>query len=290
MTGTSDGSSRPGLVAPPARRWGDLGLRAASGLVLIAVALVTARLGGAIFLALWIVASIIVLWEWRRLTGGAWRSVGFLGGALGLGAAGLLAPTSFDTAMLLVVIAGAAQAVLAPPGQRAWAAGGMLYSGAFLVAVVALRFSFPFGSRSIVWLFATVWSTDVFAYFGGRLIGGKKLWPRISPSKTWSGTICGVVAGALLGTLTAVRDLPYPSALVPLLVLSLVAAILSQAGDAFESGIKRHFGVKDSSRLIPGHGGVMDRLDGFVAAAIFAFLFGVVRNLPSVASGLFYWA
>ena len=290
MIGMGDGSSRSAAVAPPSRRWSDLGVRAASGLVLIAVALVTAHVGGTLFLAVWIIASIAVLGEWQRLTGGAWQSVGFLGGAFVLVAVGLLARDSLDMAILLVVIASAVQAALAPPGHRLWAAGGMLYAGLLLVSVAALRFSFPFGSRSIVWLFATVWSTDVFAYFGGRLIGGKKLWPRISPSKTWSGTICGVLAGASIGTLTATRDLPPPSAIVPILVLSLVAAILSQAGDAFESGIKRYFGVKDSSRLIPGHGGVMDRLDGFIAAAIFAFAFGLLRNLPSVASGLFYWA
>ena len=289
MTGMGDGSSRSGLDAP-ARRWSDLGQRAASGLVLIAIALVTARVGGLPFLAVWIGASIVVLWEWRRLTGGTWRSVGFLGGAVVLVVVGPLARGSLDTAIVLVALAAAAQAALATPCHRVWAAGGMLYAGLLLLALVALRFSFPFGSRSIVWLFATVWSTDVFAYFGGRLIGGRKLWPRISPSKTWSGTICGVLAGALLGTLSAVQDLPSPSAMVPVFLLSLVAAVLSQAGDAFESGIKRHFGVKDSSRLIPGHGGVMDRLDGFVAAAVFAFAFGLLRNLPSVASGLFYWA
>ena len=290
MIDLGDGSSRSSLVAPPARRWSDLGVRAASGLVLIVVALVTARIGGPLFLAVWVVASIVVLWEWQRLIGGRWQDVGFLGGALALVVIGLAARSSYVTAICLVMLVSAGQAALAIPGRRIWAAGGMLYSGLFLLAVVALRFSFPFGGRSIVWLFATVWSTDMFAYFGGRLIGGRKLWPRVSPSKTWSGTICGVVAGALIGTSVAMRDLPSASALMPILLLSLVAAILSQAGDAFESGIKRYFGVKDSSRLIPGHGGVMDRLDGFIAAAIFAFTFGLLRNLPSVASGLFYWA
>ncbi len=151
-----------------------------------------------------------------------------------------------------------------------------------------LRDSFPYGARSILWLFATVWATDCFAYFGGRLIGGPKLWPRISPSKTWSGTLTGVGLGGAVGATVALYGLPH-SAILPILVISFVAAGLSQAGDAFESALKRHFGVKDSSWLIPGHGGVMDRLDGFVAAAVFALGLGIVRDMPSIAGGLFYW-
>jgi phosphatidate cytidylyltransferase len=165
----------------------------------------------------------------------------------------------------------------------------MFYAGLFLMAMIALRFSFPFGVRSIVWLFATVWTTDTAAYLAGRLIGGPKLAPRISPSKTWSGTMSGIAAGALLGTFVAVRDLAAPVPILPIFVVTLVAAIASQVGDAFESVIKRHFGVKDTGGLIPGHGGVMDRLDGFIAVAVFAFVLGVARNLPSIAGGLFYW-
>ena len=278
------------VTAGPARRWGDLGIRAMSGLVLIALAIGTAQVGGDVFLVAWIAAAIVVLWEWQRLTGGASLGPSLWGGTIVLVAAGLLARGSLDSAILLLLVACLAQALAASPGRRGWAAGGMAYAGLLIVSVTALRFSLFFGSRAVIWLFATVWATDVFAYFGGRLIGGKKLWPRISPSKTWSGTICGVIAGAFVGTFAATRDLPSSSALGPVFALSLAAAILAQAGDAFESGIKRHFAVKDTSRLIPGHGGLMDRLDGFIAAAIFAFAVGLFRNQPSVASGLFYWA
>ena len=174
-------------------------------------------------------------------------------------------------------------------GHRAWAATGMAYAGLFVIAIVSLRISHPDGARALIWLFALVWATDVFAYLGGRLIGGPKLWPRISPSKTWSGTLTGLVAGAAIGTFVALRDRFDVAALVPVLALTLSAAILSQVGDALESAIKRHFGVKDTSRLIPGHGGLMDRLDGFIAAAAFACLFGLSRGLDSVAHGLFAW-
>ncbi|MGH6842676.1 MAG: phosphatidate cytidylyltransferase, partial [Methylocella sp.] len=120
-------------------------------------------------------------------------------------------------------------------------------------------------------------------------IGGAKLWPRISPSKTWSGTLTGIFAGALLGAAAGAYGLAGPSRALPIFALGLAAAAVSQGGDIFESWVKRYFGAKDSSRLIPGHGGFMDRLDGFIAACAFAALFGSARGLPSIASGLFDW-
>ena len=241
------------------------------------------------FLIAWFAAAVAVLREWQRLVGGRAQLARLIVGAVAIGLAVLAAETDAAEAIWILIAAAGLLAVLAGPGMRAWAAGGMVYAGLLAVSVTSLRFSFPFGSRAIIWLFATVWATDVFAYFGGRLIGGPKLWPRISPSKTWAGTLCGLAAGGLIGTFAAVRDLAEPTALLPIFGLSLTAAILSQLGDTFESAIKRHFGVKDSGHLIPGHGGVMDRVDGFIAAAVFAFVFGLVRGLPSVAAGLFYW-
>ena len=277
-------------AAPAPRRLGDVGVRAASGLVMIVAALWTARVGGSIFSGFWLAASIAILWEWQRLVGGLrqpWRF--FIGGAA-LALATILTRADIAEAFAVVAVATCACAALAGGGTRTWAACGMIYAGLFILAITSLRFSFPFGDRAIVWLFATVWSTDVFAYFGGRLIGGPKLWPRVSPSKTWSGTMVGITAGAAIGSFVALRHLASPNALVPVLLLSVATAALSQAGDALESSVKRRFGVKDASRLIPGHGGVMDRLDGFIVAAIFAFLLGLLRGLPSVAGGLFYWA
>ena len=295
MNPTSDA-----LAAPNPRRLGDLAVRATSGLVMIAVAVSTTLFGGAVFAIFWLAASIAVHWEWQTLVGRKNLAM-----RIGLGALALLVavwvlgpkltPFSGSTQIEVVplgvvLLAGAAtQALLVGRRLGPWAAAGSLYSGLFIVSVLTLRFSFPDGSRAIIWLFAVVWSTDIFAYFGGRLIGGPKLWPRVSPSKTWSGTLTGVAAGALAGTFVSVRDLMEPTSVVCVFGLSLSAAILSQAGDAFESAMKRRFGVKDSSRLIPGHGGAMDRLDGFIAATLFAFTFGLLRGLPSIANGLFYW-
>ena len=286
MTTQPLSTPRAGATNP---RWYDLGVRASSGLILVLLAITAARAGGISFVVLWVGAALIAQWEWQRLIGGPATTARVLVGGVAVLALAKLARTDLEDAAVVLAAFAAVQAVLGGQGRRAWAAAGTVYAGLLVIAVLVLRFSFPFGSRSIVWLFATVWSTDVFAYFGGRLIGGPKLWPRMSPSKTWSGTASGVAAGALIGTFVALRDLPGPTSILAVFTLTLVTAIISQCGDIFESAVKRRFGVKDSGRLIPGHGGVMDRLDGFIAAAIFAFIFGLARDLPSAALGLFYW-
>ena len=271
------------------RRLPDLGVRAASGFTLLFVALASTLVGGAFFLVAWLLAAAAVLFEWQRLIGGKALLVRTALGCVGLVGIGVLARHGNPDAMPLLILLVVVLAALAGAGRRVWAASGMAYAGLFVLAIVALRFSHPDGARALMWLFSAVWATDVFAYLGGRLVGGPKLWPRISPSKTWSGTLSGVAAGALIGGFAALRDRFAWDLVAPVLALTVVVAIVSQAGDAFESAIKRHFGVKDTSRLIPGHGGVMDRLDGFIAAAIFAYLFGLTRGLGSVAAGLFAW-
>jgi phosphatidate cytidylyltransferase len=167
------------------------------------------------------------------------------------------------------------------------AAAGVLYAGALVAAIIALRFSDSFGLVAVAWLFAIVWGTDVMAYFGGRLIGGPKLWPRVSAGKTWSGTIVGIVCGGLVGL--AVALMAIGAASLPLFFLGLLLALVSQGGDLTESALKRRFSVKDSGALIPGHGGVMDRLDGFTAACVCATFIGALRHYPLIAAGLFSW-
>jgi phosphatidate cytidylyltransferase len=130
------------------------------------------------------------------------------------------------------------------------------------------------------------------AYFGGRLIGGPKLWPRVSPSKTWSGFITGVTSGALLGVaaVAAMLGAAHTNVLIIFLV-GLIGGVVAQGGDLLESSIKRHFGAKDSSHLIPGHGGFMDRLDGFIVTATCAALLGLAKAAGPgfVATGLMRW-
>jgi phosphatidate cytidylyltransferase len=272
------------------RRLADLLPRLLSSLVLAALALVAVWRGGAAFAIIWFGATVALGLEWQNLIGGARRRIRFIVVALALAlATAFSSQDRFGLACAILGLAGVALALAAGPGRRIWASAGIVYSGALIVSVSALYFSPNFGARAIIWLFATVWGTDVFAYFGGRLIGGPKLWPKISPSKTWSGTLVGVCAGALIGALIGVHGLANAWIALPLFVLGLVTATVSQGGDIFESFVKRCFNVKDSSVLIPGHGGFMDRLDGFIAASTFAALVGASRGLASIAAGLFDW-
>ncbi|WP_374306363.1 phosphatidate cytidylyltransferase [Methylocella sp.] len=274
-------------AAAPSRRMADLAPRIVSSLVLAAAPIAAVLIGGPAFTLIWFIATLAVGWEWQTILKAARPRLRFLFAACALAlAAYLSARESVAAACAALVVGGALAAAAAEPERRLWAFGGVPYAGALIVAVNFLYFSPTDGARAILWLCATVWGTDVFAYFGGRLIGGPKLWPQVSPSKTWSGALCGVFAGASLGAAVGAFGLGRLHA--PVFALGLAAAAISQAGDIFESSVKRRFGVKDSSALIPGHGGFMDRLDGFIAAAAFASLIGLARGLPG-AQGLFAW-
>jgi phosphatidate cytidylyltransferase len=177
-------------------------------------------------------------------------------------------------------------------GKALWRYIGVLYAALPVLALVVLRNDQHFGLLAIIFLMLIVWAADIFAYFAGRIIGGPKLAPRLSPKKTWAG-LFGAVAGAMaLAFLVSRSGLDVAQQLkpLPLMVLAGVLAIVEQAGDIFESAFKRHYGVKDSGTLIPGHGGVMDRLDGLIFVAVTALLIGLVRaGSMSTAQGLLVW-
>jgi phosphatidate cytidylyltransferase len=273
----------------------DLGPRAASSLILIVAALVTLQLDSTIFVLAWLAVALRIHWEWQRLIGGDMPRRRLAVGAFALVAAAFLAVASnLPLAIAVIVIAATAAGSGDRGGFRLWAAAGVVYAGSLIISLCMLRLQFPFGVRAIGWLFAIVWGTDVIAYFAGRLIGGPKFMPRISPSKTWSGTLTGVLGGACLGTaflivVAGVTGTLNPVPLAVLFGLGLFTAMVAQAGDLFESWAKRQFGVKDSGGLIPGHGGLMDRLDGFIAAAVWVALLGLAVGLPAAAEGLFHW-
>jgi phosphatidate cytidylyltransferase len=178
------------------------------------------------------------------------------------------------------VVGGAAR-----PG---WIIVGAGYAGLLLVAPVLLRHDQSDGMAALFILFAIVWTTDNAGYFAGRAIGGPKLAPALSPKKTWSGAIAGLIGAGILIAVSA----PYITGaqIVPLVVLAVVLSIASQAGDLAESALKRRFNVKDASQIIPGHGGVMDRLDGFWAAVVCAAIIGLARGgFSEPARGLLVW-
>jgi len=281
----------PSNSGPGARGgFGDLGPRVASAVVLVAIASVALYVGGDLFALFWLTAALAINWEWQRLIGGERRVARVVaGGAAAAAAAAFGRNGMAGFAALEIAFFTFVAAILAGPDRRIWAGAGVIYAGALAFSVCLLRESADFGMLAIAFLFAVVWGTDIFAYFGGRLIGGPKLWPRVSAGKTWSGTITGVLCGALLGLAAAYVGGGPALASAPTFLVGLVAAAVSQTGDLFESSVKRRFGVKDSSQLIPGHGGVMDRLDGFIFASVFAAALGLARGDPSVAAGLFFW-
>jgi phosphatidate cytidylyltransferase len=169
-----------------------------------------------------------------------------------------------------------------------WVGGGIVYAALLLFAPLVLRRDPNFGIIAILMLFAIVWTTDIAGYFAGRAIGGPKLAPAVSPKKTWSGAIAGLI-GAAVVVAAGARFIPQ-SRILPLVMIAIVLSVVSQAGDLAESAFKRHFGAKDASHIIPGHGGVMDRLDGFWAAALCAAVIGIVRGgFAQPAAGLLLW-
>jgi len=173
------------------------------------------------------------------------------------------------------------------PARMWWIAAGVIYAAVAVAAPVMLRADTQFGLIAILFLFAIVWSTDILGYVVGRLVGGSKLWPAVSPNKTWSGAVGGIIGAVAAGGAVA-----YTAGVVvwPAALLSGVLSVASQAGDLMESALKRKFDAKDASRIIPGHGGVMDRLDGFIVAALIAGAIGIARGgLDQPGRGLLAW-
>ncbi|HET9904608.1 MAG TPA: phosphatidate cytidylyltransferase [Xanthobacteraceae bacterium] len=260
-------------------------MRIASALVLGTSAIAAAWWGGWPFAVFWMLAALGVLWEWGHFVSAAVAArLAGLGGAA-LVAAVFAVATAGPFALLWVLVA----AVLVAAGLCGlWGAAGMLYAGSLAGAPILLRGDAVWGLATIAVLFAVVWGSDIAAYFAGRLLGGPKLWPRVSPKKTWSGALAGAAAGAIgaavVGRLAGIENA------AALAAIGLLLSIASQLGDLLESGIKRHFGAKDASHLIPGHGGLMDRLDGFIVAAALAALIGLARGgLDAPARGLLIW-
>jgi len=285
MTASDDG---PATGSAPQRFGPDLWPRVAAAVAMGSVAVAATWIGGFLFAAFWWLASIVVLWEWQRLVGGERLIVArVVAGAVALALAALWALHDSIAGVVAALILGAAVVGWIAGGRQGiWAAAGVLYAGALVASVGLLRVSPSFGMASILWLFAVVWGADIAAYFAGRLIGGPRLWPRVSPGKTWAGAIVGAFAGAVLGLMLAA----WTNRLAALFWLGLATAIVSELGDLFESALKRRFGVKDSSGLIPGHGGLMDRLDAFTSASFFAAVVAILHPKGDyIASGLFQW-
>jgi phosphatidate cytidylyltransferase len=288
----SSGTSRAGAS--------NLALRVASVAVLAPVVLGVTYAGGWIFLALCTIGAGGILWEWTALVAQQRADPRILApGLAALLLSVVLAGFHSSTLAWGAIAIGAALAAIATraePGHGGeptsstflWAAGGVAYAGAALLGPAQLRGDPQWGLTALLFLFATVWTTDIFAYFCGRAIGGPLLWPGVSPKKTWSGATGGLIGGVAAGVAVAYASGVGKLGIVG--IMALVLSLLAQAGDLFESAVKRRFGAKDASHLIPGHGGLMDRLDGFLVATFAALLIGVVRQgTAAPGRGLLVW-
>jgi phosphatidate cytidylyltransferase len=280
------GSSLPGAARPGSSK--ELASRVVSALVLIPLALAAAWMGGWAFALFWLAAGIAMLVEWTNMT--AVTPLRPVQAVFSVGLAVLtglfLAQGGLGPSALIGLAFLAAGTLLARGGTgRLWAAAGFAYAAVIVVVPPIVREHPNLGLLGLLWMFAVVWATDIAAYFTGRALGGPKLWPAVSPKKTWSGFCGGLAAGTLAGFLVAWGaqrlGLVHPFSLRNTIMLSIVASVASQLGDLGESALKRHCDVKDSSHLIPGHGGVMDRLDGFWAVAL---LMGIVLLLIRLAA------
>jgi phosphatidate cytidylyltransferase len=243
-------------------RWTDLRKRVLSAAILAPAAMLCIWLGEVPWTAMVAVAIAVMTWEWVHLCG---RHVRALPG-LAVPAAVLLAAAVAvaDRHMLALALLVAAFGVLTALATRRLALG-VLVIGLAGIALIWLRGDNDSGRANVVFLFLVVWASDIGAYLAGRLLGGPRLAPAISPSKTWAGAVGGLAAALATGLAAAAWLQPAPAAAV--LAAAGLLGIATQAGDLLESGLKRSFGVKDSGRLIPGHGGLLDRLDGLLAAA-----------------------
>lgn len=256
-------------------KWDDLVARLGSAVVMVAVGLLAIWMGGWVFRLLVAAICGAMIWELMRMIGGGQamaRGLGLLSAACLLLASVL--PAGFALPLVM------APAFVGLSRMTMHHGVFMPFSVAILLAgfgMMALRMDF--GLVWLMWLVLVVVVTDVAGYFAGRILGGPKFWPKVSPKKTWSGTIAGWVGAAGVGLIFWIAGASGPN----VVGVSIALSMASQMGDIAESAIKRRMGVKDSSQLIPGHGGLLDRFDGMLGAALFLLLVEQVVDFPPVA-------
>jgi phosphatidate cytidylyltransferase len=288
----TEGEAAPAAASEPDSQNPESGsrnlvMRVIAALILAPLAIAIAYAGGWLWILLVTVTVIGLYMEWLTIVGLAREMPVVVSGIAALAVAGLcLAIGRIDAAFVVLAIGLAAVALLTRE-RRNWTAAGFFYAAAAEMASVLVRLDSVKGFVALIFILLIVWVTDIGGYFAGRGIGGPKLWPRVSPKKTWAGAVGGFAASLAVAFGFAAFDLGKTGAL---LLLGAVLSVVSQFGDLFESAVKRRFGVKDSSHIIPGHGGLLDRLDGFVAAIIVAAIFGFLRGgADGVGRGLMVW-
>lgn len=265
----------------------NLYLRVIAAMVLAPLAVAIGYAGGFLWAVLVTLASIGLYVEWLTIVGLARALRAAAPGVIALALAGFCLMAARIDAAVAVLAIGLLVTASISPQRRGWAAAGFLYAAAAEIASVLVRLDLAHGFVALMFVLLVVWVTDIGGYFAGRGIGGPKLWPRVSPKKTWAGAIGGFAGSVAVAAALAASGF---GRIGPLVLLGAALSVVSQFGDLFESAVKRRFGVKDSSHIIPGHGGLLDRLDGFVAAIVFAAIFGLLRGgADGVGRGLMVW-
>lgn len=292
MTGdqTSGPSKPPGPApepGPETTKFADLKTRIISAAALGALAVI-ALFAGPIPFGIFVAAvAMIMSWEWSGIVRSKEIDVAMIVHIAVAGIACALAIFHAAALGLAAIIAGTILVfALTFGGRSIISAAGVLYTGMPAVAMIWIRQDQPMGLNAILYLIIVVIATDTFAFFAGRALGGPKLMPSLSPKKTWSGLVGGITGAALVAAgFGSIVDLP----LLPLAIGAIILGVISQAGDLAESALKRYYGVKDASNLIPGHGGFMDRMDGIVAAAAAAGLMAAFLSPSAPAQFLRLW-
>jgi phosphatidate cytidylyltransferase len=285
VTGVADDRAVAAPISDRSSR--NLLTRVIAAGVLAPLTIALAYAGGWWWALLVTVAAIGLYVEWLTVVGAMQRPWAAVIGAAALALAGLAVAANRSGAAMALIGIGAIGVATTSTMRRTWAGSGLIYAGSALLASILVRHDPQMGLTALIFVLLVVWVTDIGGFFAGRGIGGPKLWPRVSPKKTWAGAIGGLVASLLVAL--AVAAVGFGSATM-LLLLATALSVVSQLGDLFESAIKRKFGVKDSSHIIPGHGGLLDRLDGFVAAIVVAALIGFIRGgADGVGRGLMVW-
>lgn len=265
----------------------NLYMRVVAALVLAPLTIAIAWIGGWIWTCVVIAAAALLYFEWLMIVGLSNNRLAVAAGLAALALSGICLMMRRADIALAVVGVGVLLAAALVQGKRGWVASGLVYAAAALIATILVRRDADFGFIGLMFVLLVVWVTDIGGYFAGRGIGGPKLWPRVSPKKTWAGAIGGLVLALVIAAGFALLGF---GRMVPLLLLGAALSVVSQLGDLFESAVKRRFDVKDSSHIIPGHGGLLDRLDGFVAAIVVAALIGFTRGgLDGIGRGFMVW-
>ncbi|MEJ6812933.1 MAG: phosphatidate cytidylyltransferase [Octadecabacter sp.] len=261
-----------------AGNWEDLKVRLMSGAVMAVIGIAAIIAGGVWFQMLAVFVTAVMVWECWTMIPGASPTSGML---LAAGVSSILSAQVFGGALnyeflglfLIVPIIGA---IILKRERITF----FIFAFALQIAGYGLvHFRIEFGFTWLLWLVSIVVVTDIAGYFAGKSLGGPKFWPAVSPKKTWSGTIGGWVGAALVGVIFTM----FTNAGWTIILLSVVISFAGQMGDIAESALKRRQGVKDSSALIPGHGGLFDRFDALLGASLFMLLVAVAFNVPGVA-------